>query len=85
MKKGIIAIIIALSLSITLVIIGLTYKPSIHEATFYELTQVDEVGEVKATLILRYLTLNPSADIEELVLVNYVGEKTVRELKRRFR
>ena len=85
MKKGIICAILAISLSLTLIIIGVTYKPSIHDATYFDLIQIDEIGEVKAENILTYLSTNPQASIDELVLVDYVGEVTVSKLKRRYK
>jgi len=85
MKSRVMVAIVAISLSLTLIIIGVTYKPSIHDATYFDLIQIDEVGEVKAENILTYLSTNPQASIDELVLVDYVGEVTVHKLKRRYK
>jgi len=85
MKRRDIVIITAISLSLLLIIISLVYKPSIHEADYFELISIHEIGDIKATKILDYLESNPGAEMAELVLVNGIGDKTIELLKRRFR
>lgn len=85
MNKREIAVILAISLSLLLVIGATLYKPSIHNAVYYDLIQVDEVGDIRATAILNYLKINPDAKLEHLTLIDGIGEKILSNLKRRFR
>lgn len=56
-------------------------KPSITEATRYDLMQVEYIGEVRADSILRYVAFNPDTVVDDLINVNGVGEVIVKKLR----
>ncbi len=60
-------------------------KKDINEATLETLTSVKGIGEKKASVILGYLQEHgPVKDMDELLKVRGIGEKTLQKIKDAF-
>ena len=73
------AVLAFLILSIAL--IPFTYKKPIEKATFEELTSICGIGETRAMLVLE----SCADDVDDLYLIDGIGEKTVYALKQKYR
>jgi len=73
---------IALMLSICYVF---TSKPSITEATYQELVDMPYIGVEKAKDIVNYCEINKNAHTDDLIVINGIGEDTIRVLKERWK
>lgn len=61
------------------------YKPCIRNADINELILLDDIGEVLAERISSYLTLNPEADIDDLIEIDGIGNKRMKTLRKGYR
>lgn len=61
------------------------YKPSIHEAKTDDLESIYGIGEELSHRVVVFLDQNPSADIEDLLDVQGIGEYRLSLIKRRYR
>lgn len=64
---------------------AVTYKPSIHEVSYYELIEVNQIGQIRANNILEFLKHNPQAKVKDLILVDDIGETLVKILEKRYK
>lgn len=73
------------TLVISVLLLGLTYKPSITTATYEELTEVYGIGHDRAQSIIYYCDANENATVEDLDYIDGIGFKTVDILKERWK
>ena len=59
----------------------ITDKPSITQATRDDLIEVEYIGEVRADSILKYVTINPDASVDDLIIIDGIGEVIIRKLR----
>lgn len=59
-------------------------QPSISDATYEQLIEVEDIGEGLAVEILNYLHFNPEATIDDLHHIKYIGEKRIENIKEVF-
>lgn len=60
-------------------------KPDIHQAELSDIQAINGFGEVLAERVVSYLDANPNADIEDLEVIQGIGEYRVKLLKKQFR
>ena len=79
------AIVLIAVILLTTVLGAIIYRPSIHSATIEELQEIHGIGEYYSEAIVTYLKSNKTARIEDLDDILYIGEKTIKKLKKRYR
>ena len=84
MKKNIIILLI-FSILLAFIIGTAFYQPSIHDATIEELQEINGIGEKLSQDIYMYLKVNKGATIEDLDDIKYIGEITIKKIKRKYR
>ena len=78
-------IIWALIIVLLIVLSVCLHKPSIHEATQEDLTEVYGIDTVLSERIVSYLDCNPEADIDDLIEIKGIGEVKLAKLKKEFK
>lgn len=68
-------------LVVSLAIIPTVYKKPIEKATYSELIHIYGIGERKAELIIE----SGVTDVDDLIMIDGIGYKTVHALKERYR
>ncbi len=71
-------------ISVSLMLGIVFYKPSINTVTYFELVEIEGIGDVKANRILDYVKMN-DCEVEELILVDGIGDKLIDKLSKDFR
>lgn len=79
-KTSIICAIIAL-ITISICCVPLWLKKPIEDATYSELIEICGIGETRAALILK----SGCTDVDNLYLIDGIGDKTVYILKKFYR
>lgn len=84
MKSKVVLLIIFIILLTS--VLGLSlYKPSITTATIDELQEINGIGEKLSQDIYTYLKHNKTASIEDLDDIRYIGEVTLKKIRKRWR
>ena len=84
-KKLISVIIICLLLTSSLALIVITEKPSIHNVTYEELTEIDDIGGHYALAILTYLNDHENATVDDLDSIHGISDIRVENIKEKFK
>ena len=86
-KRLIKSYVIILITVIILASIGgfIIYKPSVHNASAYELMKINGIGEYYSIEIVLYLDENENATIDDLDCIDGIGRITIKKLKKRWR
>ena len=77
-------IIIILILIIALIFGVMIYRPSVHNATYEELVEINGIGDTLAIRVLSYLDSNKTCCIEDLDDVKGIGEGKLELIKRKY-
>ena len=59
-------------------------KSDIFSATFEELIELDDIGEVLAIRILTHIEQNTDCIVDDLMRVKGIGEQRLKEIKKRY-
>ena len=80
-----ITLLLIMIMVFTLVVGTITDKPSIHDASYYELIEIDHVGPVLSSRVMEYIKSNPECDIDDLLAINGIGKKILRNIRRKYK
>ena len=83
MKKACL-IVLVMFISIASLTMYMVYDPPIHSATYDELIKIDDIGTVLAERIVSYLQLHPEASIDDLIVIEGIGEERIKTIKKEF-
>lgn len=79
-------IIIILLIILIVGLLGcLIYRPSIHDATLYDLQAIDGIGETLSNDIMVYINSNPNCNVDDLINIDGIGETKLFRIKVRYR
>lgn len=59
-------------------------KPSIHTATYNELLEIDDIGEVLSIRIVSYLNQNKTCSVADLDDIKGIGEERLKKIRRHY-
>ena len=79
------AIVFIVVILLTTIIGAVIYRPSIHNAEYAEILEIDDIGIVLTERIVEYLEDNPNCKIEDLTEINGIGEIRLSNLRKEFR
>lgn len=86
MKKKIIGIVIFCILAFSLICYPTHYdKVPIHEATYQQIEQLDDIGYILTPRIQKFLKDNPNCEINDIIKVKGIGPERVKTIKQKFR
>ena len=63
---------------------SLNCKDDIHTATFEELVELDDIGEVLSVRILAHIETNEDCTVDELTCIKGIGEQRLKEIKKHY-
>lgn len=69
---------------LSLLIVAISYNPSIHTATYDEILEIYGLGPILTQRVVDYLDDNPNCDIDDLTDVEGIGVKKLSEIKKRY-
>lgn len=79
-------IIIILLIIVIVGLIGcLIYRPSIHEATLYDLQDINGIGEVLSKDIMVYINSHPNCNVDDLINIDGIGKTKLFRIKVRYK
>ena len=61
------------------------YRQPIETVTYFELVEIEGIGDVKANRILDYVKGTENVEVEELLLLDGIGDKLVDKLSKAYR
>lgn len=70
---------------LTSVLVAVSYRPDIQEATYNDLIEIDGLGETLSKRVIVYLEINKSAGIDDLINVKGIGDEKLKAIKKEFR
>ena len=80
--------LIALLITIVIVLpcsIFFLHKTDISQATYSEIYQLEEFGEVLSNKVILFLEKNPHANVDDLILIDGIGEERLKILKKYYK
>ena len=81
MKVKIVLIVLAFALLLTFSYY-IQDKPSIHEATYDDLVNINGIGDILANRVLSYLSYNEYIEIQDLTDIPGIGEGKIDLIRR---
>jgi hypothetical protein len=84
MKRKV-AVLLIFIILLSILVVVVTYKPSIRGITLDELQEINGLGETLSTRVVVYLDTYPDADIDDLIDVRGIGEKKLDIIKKKWR
>lgn len=83
MKKKI-AVVIIVSLLLSITSFYIIDKPDITYATQEELQEIHGIGPILSEKIVRFVSLNDDCEIEELIKIDGIGEVRLKLIRRKY-
>jgi len=84
MKSKIAVLLIAVIL-ISVFLGCLLYKDPLNQVTIDEIRALDGFGPILSEKVINYMQEYPDADIEDLIIINGIGEERIKLLRKEFK
>lgn len=78
-------IMLIIVIVVTSVLGAVLYRPSIHDATYEQILEIDDIGIVLTERITKYLKENPNCDIQDLKEICGIGDYRLKLIRKEFR